>query len=1125
MLSLGLSIRFNNLVRGSMKKYFSTGTRILATLALLFSCTMFVPTMNAQVLYGSVVGIVEDPTGGVIPNATVTMTNKGTAQVFEDKADGGGRYTFSSVAPGLYDLKITSQGFKSQSRTGVNVTANTVTRVDVKMDIGAVSDQVSVAADTAVLQTDKADTHTELSSQQVISLPLPGLRNYQTLINLVPGATPASFQNSVTDTPQRSLRTNINGTNANNNVTRIDGSASINLWLPHHVGYVVPAEMLDNVNISTSAHDAEQGMAGGAAITVITKSGTNEIKGSAFWFHDNQALRARNFFFLPSTIKPVSRYNNFGGTIGGPIVKNKLFFFYSYDDTRQGIGSFALYSVPTAPLRVGDFSGISTVMFDPQTGNQADGTGRTPFAGNRIPTSRISPISTKILGFIPLPNVAGAELNNFAASGTPLFKRRYNDFKINYNPSANHTVFGRYGIMNALSGGTGAFGDAIGGAPGSDPGLGDTQVQSTSIGHNWTLSPNIIVDGVFGFQRMGQVVRGNDFGKDYSTILGIPGLGGPDPRQKGFPNLGFNGYTGTGVPGWMPAERIEESFNTSHNVSWLKNTHTVRFGFDGVLHRLNHWQPELGAGPRGFINFSGGTTAQGATSANNFNSVGSLLLGLPNQMQKSLQNILNTTREYQFAFYAQDRWQITRKLTASFGLRAEMYPLMGRAAGKGLERYDAETNLIYLGGRGNVPRDAGFNVKPVMFAPRLGLAYRLDDKTVIRAGYGLTNSPLPWSRPLRGQYPLVVNFAFNSQVDALAVRTLAQGIPDVVGPDLSSGVVFVPAPADIRTPIAGRITRGYVQSWNLTFERNLPGNVVTSIGYVGTQTTNQLGDIDINASRTFGGGSSSRIYAARFGRTVATNLWDGFASSNYHSLQTSVRRSFAKGLMLQGAYTWSKAINMFDDEGWAGLSWNAPAYQYRNRAAAGYDRRHVFQMGWVYQLPFGKGKAVAVSNPVLSQIVGGWSVNGVFAAFTGTPFTPTSAGGTLNMPGNTQTADLVNVDVKRLGLINSDGKYYDTSAFAAPTLAAGQAGRFGTLGRNSLRTPGIHRVDMTLDRTFNFTERLSMRFRAEAFNAFNSRLSDRFASNDVTNPNFLRVTSTGPGQDERQFRLSLRFGF
>ena len=217
---------------------------------------------------------------------------------------------------------------------------------------------------------------------------------------------------------------------------------------------------------------------------------------------------------------------------------------------------------------------------------------------------------------------------------------------------------------------------------------------------------------------------------------------------------------------------------------------------------------------------------------------------------------------------------------------------------------------------------------------------------------------------------------------------------------------------------------------------------------------------------------------------------------------------------------------MFDDEGWAGLTWNAPFVQSRNRAAAGYDRRHVFQMGWVYQLPFGKGKAMNVSNPVVSQIVSGWAVNGVFSAYTGTPFTPTAPAG-LNMPGNTQTADQLNPDVKRLGLINSDGKYFDTSAFAAPVLAPGQAGRFGTLGRNSLRNPGIHRADMTLDRNFSIAERVSMRFRAEAFNVMNSRLSTTFASGDVTNPNFLRVIASAPNGlgDERQFRLSLRFGF
>jgi len=1082
-------------------------------LALAFLLASALPSA-AQTLYGSVVGIVLDSSGAQLPNAKVTLTNKGTGLVLDAVSGTDGTFTLPNVVPGNYDAKASVAGFKGQSLTNLAIAVNTVSRLDFKMEIGAVSDQITVAAEVAQLQTDKADTHTEIRSDMVINMPLPGLRNYQSLINLVPGATPASFQNSITDTPMRSLRTNINGTNANNNVTRLDGATSVNLWLPHHAGYVMPAEMIETVNVTTVAGDAEQGMAGGAAITLVTKSGTNAFHGSAFWFHDNQRLRARNFF---STIgKPVSIFNNFGGTIGGPIAKNKLFFFYSYDNTKQRIGQIATYNVPTAGLRAGNFSNQATQIFDPLTGNIATGTGRSVFPGNIIPGNRISPIAQRIQSFYPAPNFGSSEQQNFQVAATPLFNRDYNDIKLNYQRNQNHVIWGRYGQMAALSGGRGVFGDGVGPAPGADPGLGDTRVKNMAIGHTLTLSSNLLIDGVIGYQRMDQVVQGQDFGKDFSTSLGIPGLGGPDPRQQGFPNIGINGYNGFGVPNWMPAERIEESFTISQNVRWVKGKHNLAFGFDGVLHRLNHWQPEIGGGPRGAFNFNGGVTGNG--TFNNINGYAAFLLGLPNQISKSIQNILATGREYQFGFYAQDRFQATRKLTVSWGLRYEYYPLMGRSNGFGIERYVPDTNQVFMGGRGNVPRSNGFSVSKLNLAPRLGLAYRLNDKTVLRTGYGINYSPLPWSRPLRGFFPLTVNFSFPSVNDNVSIRSLAEGIPPVFGPDLSTGVLNLPAAADMRSPVSGRITRGYIQSWNFTLERRLPGSIVSSIAYVGTQTTHMMADRDVNSGQVLGAGNLGRPFSAPFGRNIPSLLWDGYLSSNYHALQTSVRRQ-AKGLTLQGAYTWSKALNMADDEGWVTPNFNwGPAFR-RNYAAASFDRRHNFQLGYVYELPLGKGKQWA-NGKVADAVIGGWQVSGVTSAFTGTPFNPSSPAGTLNLPGNIQTPDQVKADVGRPEGIGTTGTFYDTSAFAA--LPTGQAPRFGSMGRNSLRNPGIFRNDITLSKNFNFWEKVTMNFRAEAFNVTNSRLSTGFGSGDVTNINFLRVTSSA---DERQIRFALRFQF
>lgn len=1080
-----------------------------------------VPSIG-QVLYGSVVGLVDDASGGSVPGADIVLTNKGTGQTYEAKSDVGGRYTITNVLPGDYDLKITAPGFRTQTRTDIRVTVNTVSRADVHMEIGAVTEQVTVSAAATVLQTDKADTHTELNSTQVANLPLPGYRNYQSLLNLVPGATPAIFQNSVTDSPGRSLSTNINGTNRNNNTTRIDGAASVNLWLPHHAGYVMPAEMVDTVNITTAASDAEQGMAGGAAITVITKSGTNEFHGSAFEFHDNQHLKARNFFQATGIDKPLRIYNNYGATIGGPIKRNKLFFFYSFDGTRQRSGAVDRYSVPTNDIRTGDFSAYSTLIYDPNTGNPADGTGRTAFPGNKIPADRISPIAQKIQSYYPAPNLPGAA-NNFFGSAVPKFDRDYNDVKINWNRNERHQIWGHYGIMKALVSGQALFGDGIGPAPGADPGTGDTKVQNTSIGHTYTISPTLLLDGVIGYQRQDQTVRGQDFGKNFSEILGIPGINGPDPRQSGFPNVSITGYNAFGVPGWMPLERIEENYTMSHNLTWTKGSHVFRFGFDATNYRMTHWQPELGAGPRGQIVFAGGPAALGPSGApNNYNAYASFLLGLPNQMQKSIQYILMTPREYQFGWYGQDRWQVNRKMTVTLGLRYEYYPLMTRAAGKGIERLDPNTNLVYLGGRGNVPRNVGVTVSKKLLAPSVGIAYRLDDKTVLRTGYGIHYDPLPFSRPLRGFYPLTVNFNLEAANGFVPVRLLSEGIPPVTGPDLSTGIVPLPAVADMRSPYEGEIHRGYTQSWNFTVERKLPQDIIGTLAYVGTGSTHLLADLDINSGFP-GSGQAGRPYAILFNRRTATNMWDGYLSSNYHSLQTSVRKQLSNGLMLQGSYTWSKAINMTDDDGWASVNWNwGPAFP-RNRAAAGYDRRHVFNMGWVYELPFGKGKKFA-GDGVAAHVLGGWAVNGVVSCYTGNPFNITAPGAALNAPSNMQTPIQVKSEVQELKQVGPGTTWYDTSAFAPVTTP--QA--FGTVGRNVIRNPGVWNTDLTINRTFAITERVKTDFRAEFYNLPNTSHfgaasnGNGFASGDVTNANFLRILQA---YGERQIRFGLRVAF
>ena len=1062
---------------------------------------------SAQVLYGSLVGTVTDGTGAVVPGAAVTALNPATGIEFDSSTGADGLFRIVNVQIGSYDVSVTSEGFRTHTESSVNVTANAVTRVDVDLVLGQVTEQVTVEASAAQLQTEKADTRSEITQRAITNFPLPNFRNYQSLVNLVPGATPARFQNSILDTPARALSTNVNGTNRNNNVTRIDGAASINVWLPHHAGYIAPAETIETVNITTGSGDAEQGLSGGASTTVITKSGTNEVHGSAFLFFDNDKLRARNFF---ASGKPASNFKNFGGTIGGPIVRNKLFYFFSYDKTSQAIAGVRTGDeVPTMDQRMGDFSAYAnTTIYNPYTGNP-DGTGRMPFPNNMLPASVQDPIALRVQGYYPEPNQPGTN-NNFHSEDSPPFDRAYFDPKINVNLSDKYTIWGKYGLMDAPVSGSPIFGEAGGPAPGGSPGNAETLVNLATVGQTYTFTPTLFYDGVFGFQRQDQTVKPTDFGKDFD--LGIPGIGGSDPRQKGFPNI-RPGYTSFGSPGWQPLERVEENWTTSQNLTWVKGTHQVRFGFDGILLKLTHWQPELGGGPRGVIYFDGDVTALkgGDLSPNQYNTYAAFLLGQSSRMRKSIQHVLATGREWQFGWYATDRWQVNQRLTLNLGLRYEYYPLMTRAGGKGIERYDPATNLMYLGGRGGVPQNAGIDVSNALFSPRAGLAYRVDDSTVIRTGFGLNYSPMPFSRPMRGQYPITVGLDFRRPNTFERFRTLAQGIPPVVGPDLDQGVIEVPFTAGFRSPYEGTLNRGYIASWNFTMERRLPGDLITSVGYVATRSVDMLADLDINASRP-GEGQGGRPYAAITGRTTNINMWDSYLNADYHSLQVAVNRSYSSGLMLKGAYTWSKAINMADDEGWAGVWWDHEDVFDRNRARAGYDRTHMFQMGFVYDLPFLRN-----NNTAAGRILGNWQVGGIAALYTGTPRSIRASGSSLNAASAVQTADQVGT-VRKLGGVGPGQHYYDPSAFAPVTEQ-----RFGTSGRNILDTPGVTNLDLSIIKNFSIGETSEVQFRAEFFNLTNTPQFGRFNDN-VNSGGFMTITSTN-AFTERVIRIGLRFSF
>jgi carboxypeptidase family protein/TonB-dependent receptor-like protein len=1140
-------------------------------------------TASAQVLYGSIVGTLTDATGAVVPRAAVTVTNTSTGLSRQATTDDAGYYSIPNLPEGTYDLSVSAGGFRPYTQKGVNVSINNVTRINPTIQVGAVNEQVTVEASTAVLQTTKADVSVSLDTRSMENLPLAGYRNFQTLINLVPGATPARFQNAVTDTPERALSTNVNGQERGANNTRVDGSADILVTMPHHAVYVPPVESIQEVNISTNTFDAEQGMTGGAAVTVITKSGTNNFRGSAFGMHDNSKLRAFTWDENRAGVKtkPKGYRNIDGGSIGGPIKKNKLFFFTDWEGTFERVNSATLFSVPTADFRSGNFSRMlgaqiirtngtailvptteggsvplrEGMIFDPFSGN-LDGTGRSVFSSagqlNVIPAARLNGPMMKMLALVPLPNQSGDTANYFN-SGTQRLNRNNVDAKINWNRNERHQLFFKYSVMDALVHGDFGLGQAGGSCLCAGGGIGDgsTLVQIAGIGQTYTFSPTFLVDGTFGWTRFGQAVEPPDLGTNFGLdVLGIPGTNGRDPRESGMPPMYISGFSALGNPeGWSPLYRNDQSYTFNTNASWMKGVHDIRFGFDFVHHLMNHWQPELGEGPRGAFYFDPGVTAlnpdalgavQGGTPSfeNDWNALAAFLLGTPDVSGKSSQFIKMDSLENQYALYARDRWRANSKLTLDVGLRWELYPNRRRSGGLGIESYDPTTNEALIGGRGDIPQDNGVGFSKKLFAPRVGFAYQVTDSTVIRSGYGITYHSHPWgAQALRGWFPLTVVAVFSGVNGFQPVTTDRAyvaagvpnaplgpnvGIPSICCPDISKGRIPLPLVAETGYPVANQMLhRGYIQSWNLIIERKLPAQLVASVGYVGSASVNGFAFLDINASQIPGSGDEGRPLFAKFGRTTATREWDGRTHSIYHALQTTINRRFSDGLLLKGAYTWSKAIDQAPYSDWTEFRYNAPSVFYRNRALADHDVPHNFQLGVVYELPFGSGKKWGTTG-ASNTILGGWQLNGLFAAYSGRPFNLTASGASLNMPGNQQTPDQIKPNVEILGNVGGDGTYFDTSAFARVREV-----RFGNVGRNTMRGPGAVNLDLSLFRTFKLSNQFNLQFRGEAFNATNTPHFGN-PNGNVNSSNFGKVLATQTAYAmgrSREFRLGLRLSF
>ncbi len=1099
------------------------------TLSLLTTLLAFAAgPASAQVLYGSLTGNVTDPSGGAVPGVRVEALNMQTGVSRNSTTDPAGSYTFNDLQAGNYKITFTASAFRTLVQENVQILANNLRRADIQLLVAQVTETITISGNAVVLQSDRADVNNQIPQSQITNLPFTGNsgRNFQALYKLVPGFSPPAELHSDAGNPQRALGTNVNGASYSNNNTRLDGATVSYPWLPHIVAYVPPAEAVENVNIVSNSFDAEQGMAGGSAINVSIKSGTNDLHGSAHWFHTNSAVRARNFFFVGSQL-PKNILNQAGGTIGGPIKKNKLFFFGNWERTVRREFRSAFRTVPNDAIRAGNFVGTGSSIFDPSSG-AADGAGRQLFPNQQIPASRIDPAAAKMTALIPAPNLPTFPANYFAV-GSYQFNRDNADIKINYNPTDKSSVFARYSIspsdiFDPPSLGP-AGGDALaGGQPGNAPG----RIQTASVGGTYAVSPRVLVDANLGFTRQRLGAQNVDINKNFGLEdLQIPGTNGQDRLQGGYPRFAISGWSSIGNPNVSnPFLFRDNQYTLTGNVSYIRGAHNFRFGSEYTYYTINHFQPQAAFGPRGGFNFTGGLTAlRGGAAPTLYNGFGDFLLGLPQGMGKDVQYINPAAvRMPGYGFYARDQWQVTRKLTINFGARFERYPFATRDH-RGGERYDPDANIVLIGGLGGVPNDTGVKVPRLQVAPRLGIAYRINEKTVVRAGYGISIDPDSFRR-MRDSYPATISSQFGGASAFQAAGSLRTGIPEVVGPDLSQGRVALPGPVGTVTwPTEYR--RGYFQSFNFTFQRDIGAGFNLQSAYVATRAIRQTAILNINYGAP-GAGNNRRVLAQRFpGRIANISMYTPFSTSNYNSLQNQLTRRFADGGMLGVSYTWSKAIS-FADNNDSGLTWNWPDMWGRNRAPASFDRTHNLQIFGVYSLPFGKGQQY-LKTGWMSWLAGNWQVNGIFSAMTGTPFTVGSAGTSVDAPGNTQTADQVLPDVRILGGVGRGNSYFDPAAFVPIT-----AVRFGNSGRNILRGPGLVNMDASIFRDFPIGERFKLQFRAEAFNVSNTPAFNnpgatassptRNAAGAILNLNgYTEITSAQA--TERQFRFALKLFF
>ena len=1055
-----------------------TRLRGYLTLVVLLAVTGSAPLFSQQNV-ATLLGRVTDPSGAVITGTTIVVANVETGVEATSRTNEAGNYAVPSLPPGTYRVSVESSGFK-RAESEIVLQIQQQRRLDISLELGQLTETVSVSAEAPLLVTDDTTLGQVVNNRKVVELPI-ARRNLSALTLLMPGAS--TSRNGIDNVLSRILTAgtamSANGMRTSANTYTVDG-ASVNIAMYNYPSFVPVVDSVQEFKVRTGNYGAEFGGYGGAHIDYSLKSGANNFHATLWEFFRNDALDARNAFATGS--KPVLRQNQYGAMVSGPIVRNKTFFMTTYQGYRRRQQRILQGTVPTAALRSGDLTvdtrGRPIKPFnDPLSGQ--------PFPNNQIPSSRFSDTMQRAVEFYPLPNQSGG-VNYRNLVPVP----RDEDMalgKVDHVFNDNNRLSVRYVYEESEETGTlpliADFGSIV-----------PTRTQNVVIADTHTFSPTIFMDLRVSWNRsfIQQLTPRNldDNDADVRSVLNmiIPSSAVPGAIENGYPRMATTGFAPLGDrTGGSPLLQPDDGYSISGAGTVIRGNHRLKMGAEFRRTRSVRFRSQNN---NGTLNYQPNNVAGSGEPFADF------LLGLPRSTVINLTPMTVDMLQTFTHFFFSDDWNVTPKLTMNLGLRYELdFPLN--------EPYGRIPFLNLTPPGSVVENEPGaplFISDYNNFAPRIGIAYRPIDKTVIRAGYGVFYSEAPWlflnTKVLNPPAFVIQNF-FATREQALVAHD-----PFPLG---QSAVGGVPAPrgfqTDRRTP--------YVQTWSLNIQRSLADDLVFEAGYVGNHGLKMFRRVSLNIPLPGSGNIQARRPLQNFG-PIRYHMGD--SNSNYHGLQTRLEKRFSGGLSFLGAYTFMRATDLSGNELTGGTI--DPRDLNRDRSLSDTHLKHRLSVSYVYELPFGPGKRFLNTGGVAGQVLGGWQLSGVTVYESGRPLTASAPGDSGNVGIGSRPDRICDGNLDS----GTTGQWFDTSCFVAP-----QQFTFGNSGRNILLGPGFNAWDIGIMKRFRITEQHFLQFRAEMFNAFNE-VNLGNPGTRINTPAFGRITSTGVN-DARTIQFGLKYGF